>query len=248
MGHLETICDSFDVSNVNNDFRLWLTSYPSDKVRWMLFALRMGCVVNRWLNGEQYCSFQFPCYKTASKWPTSLRRACKRICSETMNRIRWKTIRFSKGVPTKSRCSRNCCTESRFSTPSFKNARNSDPLDGTYRTGSTSPTTTFPFNNFKYDGLIIVHILFWAEPIALVGPWKMDLFSDVCERIRRDSIRSRHVPDGWMQLWWQGDRRLGQAHDEYDFEHILLSLSGRKSFLFILRHKPKVRGSWWHRT
>lgn len=32
MGSLEAICDSFDVSNVHADFRLWLTSYPSDKV------------------------------------------------------------------------------------------------------------------------------------------------------------------------------------------------------------------------
>lgn len=32
MGSLEAICDSFDMSNVNTDFRLWLTSYPSDQV------------------------------------------------------------------------------------------------------------------------------------------------------------------------------------------------------------------------
>lgn len=32
MGQLEEICDSFDMSNVNSDFRLWLTSYPSDNV------------------------------------------------------------------------------------------------------------------------------------------------------------------------------------------------------------------------
>jgi dynein heavy chain len=32
MGQLEEICDSFDVSNVHSEFRLWLTSYPSDKV------------------------------------------------------------------------------------------------------------------------------------------------------------------------------------------------------------------------
>lgn len=32
MGQLEEICDSFDASNVNTKFRLWLTSYPSDKV------------------------------------------------------------------------------------------------------------------------------------------------------------------------------------------------------------------------
>lgn len=32
LGQLEVICDSFDTSNVNSEFRLWLTSYPSDKV------------------------------------------------------------------------------------------------------------------------------------------------------------------------------------------------------------------------
>lgn len=32
MGQLELICDSFDMYNVNSGFRLWLTSYPSDKV------------------------------------------------------------------------------------------------------------------------------------------------------------------------------------------------------------------------
>lgn len=32
MGQLEEICDSFDMSNVNSEFRLWLTSYPSDHV------------------------------------------------------------------------------------------------------------------------------------------------------------------------------------------------------------------------
>ncbi|XP_025190774.1 dynein heavy chain 7, axonemal [Melanaphis sacchari] len=31
MGQLEVICDSFDISNVNSEFRLWLTSYPSVK-------------------------------------------------------------------------------------------------------------------------------------------------------------------------------------------------------------------------
>lgn len=36
MGQLEMICDSFDISNVNSEFRLWLTSYPSDKVRKLL--------------------------------------------------------------------------------------------------------------------------------------------------------------------------------------------------------------------
>lgn len=32
MGQLEVICDSFDMSNVNSEFRLWLTSYSTDKV------------------------------------------------------------------------------------------------------------------------------------------------------------------------------------------------------------------------
>lgn len=32
MGQLEEICDEFDDCNVNSEFRLWLTSYPSDKV------------------------------------------------------------------------------------------------------------------------------------------------------------------------------------------------------------------------
>lgn len=32
MGQLEVICDSFDLSNMNSEFRLWLTSYPSHEV------------------------------------------------------------------------------------------------------------------------------------------------------------------------------------------------------------------------
>lgn len=32
LGQLEVICDSFDLSNMSSEFRLWLTSYPSDKV------------------------------------------------------------------------------------------------------------------------------------------------------------------------------------------------------------------------
>lgn len=32
MGQLEVICDSLDISNINSEFRLWLTSYSSHKV------------------------------------------------------------------------------------------------------------------------------------------------------------------------------------------------------------------------
>lgn len=49
MGQLEAICDSFDISTVNSKFRLWLTSYPSEKVFWnhiINFIVHLLCNVS----------------------------------------------------------------------------------------------------------------------------------------------------------------------------------------------------------
>lgn len=42
---LEVICDSFNASSMNSEFRLWLTSYSSDKVpECLLKNINLSCV------------------------------------------------------------------------------------------------------------------------------------------------------------------------------------------------------------
>lgn len=153
MGQLEVICDSFNVPTTNSEFRLWLTSYSSEKVPTKKLSYRFidsKILLVRRLSKSTGFSFQCPCFKTASKWPTSSRKICKQTCSEVIGRIPWAIMIFLKVVRAKNRYLRNYCTESRFSTPSHRNVDSSGPSDGTCHTGSMNPTITFPYNSSKY--------------------------------------------------------------------------------------------------